>query len=414
MCADPSHNGHTGPRPPDILLVDDDPVTVAAISGLLSASGYAVASAPSGSAALRAAPGMRPRLLILDISMPDIDGYSVCRQLRAHPATASVPILFLSSSSAPDARLSGLRAGGIDFLGKTCPHDELLARVDAHLQLVAMREELTRRNQALAAANKALEAGLSAASRIQTAMLPRGPIEDERLRFAWRWLPCQKLGGDMVNILRLSPGVFAVNLLDVSGHGLPASLLAVAASYFVSAALADFLAPRAGPSRPSPARVLADFSRVLPSLLPGGMFLTALTGIVDSGRGIFTFASAGHPGPLVTTRDGEPRFIDEGGPPAGLGDGVYRDHAVTLRSGDLVLLYSDGVYEQPSPSGERFGRERLLQSALQCGGPAGPESVVSGLVAELDRWRGALPLEDDASLLAFDLGAGRESAFPLP
>jgi DNA-binding response OmpR family regulator len=103
---------------PDILMVDDDPVTIASIGDLLVGSGYTVASAPTGEAALNAAPSLRPRLLILDVGMPGMDGYTLCRRMREHPATSNVPILFLSSASSVEARVAGLRAGGIDFLGK--------------------------------------------------------------------------------------------------------------------------------------------------------------------------------------------------------------------------------------------------------------------------------------------------------
>lgn len=391
---------------PDILVVDDDPVTVASIGGFLVESGYSVASAPSGQAALRAAPSLRPRLLILDVSMPDMDGYAVCRRMREHPITASVPILFLSSSSSLEARLTGLRAGGIDFLGKPCAEEELLARVDAQLELATLREELARRNQELAGANRMLQGGLLAASRVQSAMLPAVVPGDSTARFAWRCIPCEQLGGDLVNILPLSGGVHAVYILDASGHGLPAALLAVAAGYFLSAFTGNRLTRARAEALPSPAAVLDDFNRVLTSMAPPGAFVTVLTGVLDTNRGTFNFASAGHPGPLRLRPGGLPEYVDESGPPAGVCEEPYENHVLTVEPGERLLLYSDGAYEQSCPSGERFGRERLMRAALEHAGRDG-DTMIEHLVRVLSEWRACRPVDDDVSFLSIDY-RGRE------
>src|SRR4051812_26061713 len=118
---------------PDVLVADDDPTAIASVQFTLSEAGHSVATACSGSDTIRAAIATRPRLVILDVGMPDVGGYDVCRLLRANPATAEIPILFLSSASALASRVAGFRAGGVDFLAKPFEPAELLARVEAHL-----------------------------------------------------------------------------------------------------------------------------------------------------------------------------------------------------------------------------------------------------------------------------------------
>jgi sigma-B regulation protein RsbU (phosphoserine phosphatase) len=385
---------------PDILVVDDDPVTIASIGDLLVGSGYTVASAPTGEAALNAVPSLRPRMLILDVGMPGMDGYTLCRRMREHPATSNVPILFLSSASSVDARVAGLRAGGIDFLGKPCADAELLARVDAHLEVASRSEELARLNHQLSGANNALQGGLRAASRVQSAMLSATNPGDASARFAWRCIPCEQLGGDLVNVLRLSEGLHAVYVLDASGHGLPAALLAVAAGYFLSA-FSGAQAGRARSEARSPAAVIGEFNRVLNTMAPPGAFVTVLAGVLDAQRGTFTFASAGHPGPLRLRPGMDPEYVDRAGIPAGLGEDAYDDHVLTLQRGERLLLYSDGVYEQANPVGERFGRDRLLNEASARQRDGG-EALLEHLVRTVEEWRGSRPTEDDLSLLAID------------
>ena len=125
-----------------ILAVDDTSASLKLLVELLKVEGYGVRAAISGALALRAAYNDPPELVLLDIRMPEMDGYEVCRRLKANPSTRDVPVIFLSAASETEDKLQGFEAGGVDYLTKPYHRDELLARVRTHLELQQLRHHL--------------------------------------------------------------------------------------------------------------------------------------------------------------------------------------------------------------------------------------------------------------------------------
>lgn len=115
---------------PDILLIVDDDIRLAtAMLARLRAEGFDPAHADCARTALEAAYRMRPSVVVLDIRLPDMDGYEVCKRLRATPSLCQTPIVFLSGNSTPEDRRRALQAGGNAFCAKPCPHGELVAAI---------------------------------------------------------------------------------------------------------------------------------------------------------------------------------------------------------------------------------------------------------------------------------------------
>ncbi|MDD4930323.1 MAG: EAL domain-containing protein [Gallionella sp.] len=125
-----------------ILAVDDTPDSLRLLTDILRREGYEVRSAISGELALRAATGNPPELVLLDVHMPGMDGYEVCRRLKANPATRDVPVIFVTAVSETDAKLQGFNMGAVDYVTKPYQRDELLARVRTHLELNRLRHHL--------------------------------------------------------------------------------------------------------------------------------------------------------------------------------------------------------------------------------------------------------------------------------
>ena len=119
---------------PQILVVDDEKLVAGSIERSLRIDGLGVTVANSGVEALNAARRHRPDLMCLDIVMPGMDGYEVCRQLRADPLLADLPILFLTSLSSNEDKIAGFRSGADDYLPKPFNVDELLLRIRAVLR----------------------------------------------------------------------------------------------------------------------------------------------------------------------------------------------------------------------------------------------------------------------------------------
>ncbi|HEY9662491.1 MAG TPA: response regulator [Allocoleopsis sp.] len=133
----------------NILIVDDYPNNLQVLSTLLSQEGYRVRKATSGTFALKAIQAELPDLILLDIQMPQMDGYEVCSRLKADPATANIPIIFLSAMDALHDKVRAFTIGGSDYVTKPFQGLEVLARVKHHLTIQQQRQKLLQLEQEL-------------------------------------------------------------------------------------------------------------------------------------------------------------------------------------------------------------------------------------------------------------------------
>ena len=135
--------------PAKILVVDDTPQNVKLLADLLTAKGYAVVTASSGVQALEKVPKETPDLVLLDVVMPEMSGYEVCRKIRTNPATATLPVVMVTALDPAQERVKGIDAGADDFLSKPINQQELLARVRSLLRIKLLHDELAEWNRTL-------------------------------------------------------------------------------------------------------------------------------------------------------------------------------------------------------------------------------------------------------------------------
>ncbi len=133
----------------DIFLVDDNPGNLRLLEGLLSAHGYKVRIANGGRLALKMIHKHPPELVLLDILMPDLDGYEVCRRLKDDPATSHIPIIFLSALDEPLDKVKAFGVGAVDYVTKPFHAEEVLARVETQLNLARLQRETEKKNAEL-------------------------------------------------------------------------------------------------------------------------------------------------------------------------------------------------------------------------------------------------------------------------
>lgn len=148
--------------PARILVVDDTPANVKLLADLLGAKGYAVATAATGEEGLAKVASERPDLVLLDVMMPGLSGYDVCRRLREDSKTALLPIVLVTSLDPHQERVKGIDAGADDFLSKPINQPELFARVRSLLRIKALQDEVGKQAEALRELNATLEARVSA------------------------------------------------------------------------------------------------------------------------------------------------------------------------------------------------------------------------------------------------------------
>lgn len=150
-------NGEVQAAPPSILIVDDIAANLRLFAATLEAQGYRARAVPSGRLALRAATLAPPDLILLDIKMPEMDGYEVCRRLKEDARLRDIPVIFVSALGEEFDKVRAFECGAVDYLTKPCPLQELCARVETHLRLRSQQRRLDRQAAALRAANKELD-----------------------------------------------------------------------------------------------------------------------------------------------------------------------------------------------------------------------------------------------------------------
>lgn len=195
---------------------------------------------------------------------------------------------------------------------------------------------------------------------IQQALFPKAFPLIAGFSFEAEWCPAGLVGGDWFDFIDLGNDRHGIVLADVSGKGMPAALLMSAARAVLRTVVRIY---------DSPAEVLHHLSRTLSDDFPMGKFVTMIYGVLDAPSRTFTFASAGHPRPLLI--NGDCAYLDiDTGLPLGFGVSEYPEHTVKLRVGERLLLYSDGITEAMNREYEEYGPERLIDHFLQPGGCA--------------------------------------------
>ncbi len=187
----------------DILIVDDTPNNLRVLSSLLLEEGYKVRKAINGAMALRSALAEPPDLILLDIRMPDLNGYEVCAQLKAEPKTKEIPIIFLSALDDEKDKVTAFEVGGVDYVTKPLQLQEVLVRVKTHLTLQQQQQQLKEQNWRLqqeVKARAAAELALQKANRELQRLAHLDSVThvanrlrfDEYLTFLWQELSKKK------------------------------------------------------------------------------------------------------------------------------------------------------------------------------------------------------------------------------
>ena len=143
-----------------VLIVDDTMYNIQLLSLMLIKQGYQVEQATNGTEALDKATKQIPDIILLDIRMPDIDGYEVCKILKANPTTQAIPIIFISSIEEPSEKVEAFSVGGVDYISKPFQLIEVLARIETHLRLCSLQNKLQEQNEQLQLSAAVLERSL--------------------------------------------------------------------------------------------------------------------------------------------------------------------------------------------------------------------------------------------------------------
>ena len=219
-------------RADQILIVDDTPANLDLLCQVLEEQHYRVLAVPSGEVALRVAAEVRPDLILLDVVMPEMDGYETCRRLKRSEATAGVPVIFISARDEIDSLVQGFEAGGVDYITKPLRTDEVLTRVGTHLKISRLARELTEKNEQLTRANEALRGEIARRQQAEDALqVADGQLTALSDREAERWGIAGFIGESrtltrILNDIRRVQNFGSVNVLITGESGTGKELVA--------------------------------------------------------------------------------------------------------------------------------------------------------------------------------------------
>ncbi|MBF0339574.1 MAG: fused response regulator/phosphatase [Magnetococcales bacterium] len=359
-----------------ILIVDDDPLARLHLERFLKREGHAVLVAFDGQQGVEMFQAKSPDLVLMDVMMPVMNGHEATRRIRAVTLGADVqtPVIFLTGVEDQAMLAECLHCGGDDFISKPFNHVILQARLNAWLRRVELAEKIAQDREA-----------------IENVILKMR--KDSRFDpFGMRYLmtSVDKTTGDLVLSARDEAGVQYVLLGDFTGHGLVAAVCGpLVSDIFHSLAVRGF----------SSIDMLRRINEKIHDRLPVDMFLTASFIALDRQAGRMRVFNAGmHP--LFIYRQGQGIV----GPPSRLMPfGIMREisleqaeETVEVCPGDLIYLYSDGVYETQSPEGDFFGGERLHRALSRI---AADSAFLETIHEDLDRFRGDNCQRDDITLV---------------
>jgi sigma-B regulation protein RsbU (phosphoserine phosphatase) len=387
-------------RKHNILVVDDTVANLRLLSTMLSEQGYKVRSVVNGPMALTAARSAPPDLILLDINLPDMNGYQVCQELKDDQRTHDIPVIFISALDETVDKVKAFAVGGVDYITKPFQFEEVLARVKTHLALRSLQQELEKQVTALRVLTARLQSDLALARDIQQSLLPPPSPAWPGLEVVCYSRSAREVGGDFYSY-HVSPALspssngaqgerFGLAVGDVSGKGVSAALLMATSLSLFGSTLSENL---------SPDRLLLQLDRALVPYTRPRRQNCALCYVTLEADRLRAVNAACIP-PYIRRAGGHLEWLDIGGFALGQGLGIqggYQEVCLTLSPGDLVILTSDGVVEAKNIHDEMFGFERLEQ-AIAAGPTASAQAMLDHLLAEIETFTGDTEPHDDMTL----------------
>ena len=379
-------NGH-------ILVADDNEENRAMLTRRLQRQGMKVEIAVNGQQALELALSQPFDVVLLDTTMPELDGFSVLRQIKSDPRTRHLPVIMISDEDELEGVIRCIEAGAEDYLPKPFNATLLRARITACLEKKLLREAEQRHLREIEETQRRLSEELAEAANYVRSILP--PPCEKPLRVDWKYQPSTELGGDAFGYHWIDQDHFAVYLLDVCGHGVGASLLSVTAINVIRAGAlpkTDFRDPGA---------VLSALNNAFPMEKQNNMYFTIWYGVYHAPSRTLRHASGGHPPALLLepSPNGAIASVQLRSPGLIIGamEGVaYMSQSCHIPPGASLFVLCDGCYEIRDVFGQvmEFSEfEKFMQS--DGSQPDGLERLFNWVRER----HGDGPLEDDFSIV---------------
>jgi len=384
-----------GTRTARVLLVDDQAIVGESVRRMLADErDLEFLFCQNPSEALGVANRFQPTVVLQDLVMPEIDGLLLLKFFRANPATKETPMIVLSSKEEPVIKAQAFGLGANDYLVKLPDKLELVARIRYHTRAYLDHLERDEAYRQLAESQRQLAAEVARAAQYVQSLLP--PRMKKDINVDWRFVPSTQLGGDMFGYHWLDADHFAVYLLDVSGHGVGSSLLAVSAS--------NMLTAQSLPSTDfrDPGKVVSALNDAFQMEKQDGKYFTIFYAVYDRTHRNLAYCNAAHPAGLLFTgkqrEQAELQQLESTDPMVGMlpPGTAFETRTVPLAEYARLLVYSDGVFEISKPVG---GMWRFAEFVAFLRPLCGTDDLMDQLYDHVRQLGGQSILKDDFSIV---------------
>lgn len=368
-----------------LLVVEDDKLNQMLMGKYLQNEGHQVTFADNGKQALDLLRLSHFDMILLDIEMPEMNGYEVLQHIFVDPQLSDIPVIVTSAVDQLDSVVHCIEMGAEDYLTKPINRILLKARIDASLEKKRLRDKQK-------AIVKRLENEMELARITQMSLLPEKLPSFPGYAFGAMMMPARSVGGDFYDIIPMKNNCWGLVIGDVAGKGLTAALyMTLTYSLLRVEALTE----------KSPAQALKNVNSYLLGMNSSSVFVTVLYGILDCNKNLFTYARAGHLAPLLITPSGEiQRPPLKPSQAIGLFEPLVLDEGqIYLADHSLLILLSDGVSEAVNENNEQYD-EQELTSTLTENYMASPQELCLKLWQDVQIHSGNFPQQDDFTVLA--------------
>ena len=365
-----------------ILIADDQQHILDSLEILLGAHGFSTEAATHPSRVLRALETQHFDAVLMDLNYTrgtteGGEGLELVSRIRSMDSL--LPIIVLTAWSSIDLAVDAMRRGASDFVQKPWDNKELLQKLQTQLSRAREQHRLQRLH----------DEELQEARQIQDSLLPTELPQVEGYEIAAMTQPLRFVGGDYYSVVRISDRYTAFCIADVAGKGMPAALLMSSLQAALQPLISQSLSPR---------ELCRRLNRILCELTPVGKFISFFYTILDRFENRLTYCNAGHNPPLLVRTDGQSVELKSTGAVLGqFPQWAYEQSELQMRSGDRLLLFTDGLVEAPNSCDEPFGEHNLVRIARE-NAQSSAQDLMSRLITAASE-HAAQHFQDDASLI---------------
>ncbi len=354
-----------------VLMIDEKPDELGNLRTFLETYEFRVRSTPNTDDILEWAEREKPVLILVHI-VNDHDAYAICQRLTSCAPTQDIPCILLLDDAQIAHIMKAYKSDTIEYISRPFQPEDVLHRARAYRKIQQLQDELQAQHSDLSETHRKLAEDLQAAAQIQKTLIPDNPPNIDGFRFAWQFLPCEDVGGDLFNICRLDESHLAIYVLDVSGHGVPSAMVTVSVSQDITPKTGSLV--KRSISQPPyyeivpPSEVLRKLDQEYP-LRRFQKYFTISYLILNIRTGHVQYSKAAHPAPVLLNGDGDVTSLESDGPIIGLGELMslkghtiqFQEREFTMQPGQRLFLYTDGMTECASPTRDFYGKTRLYQ-----------------------------------------------------